>query len=150
MPLAYWEIMPIRPFIAVWPMRAMASATLNAVPDKDGYRLPRMLSITGYVADRPHTYQHHADCRTCKTRREHKETESYGSERKAVGQHGFPVYLLEYRNLHHTCYGQSRYHAGQCNQCLIGRNIRHLPKITRGPVVADTLDAALEKKNEAE
>ena len=63
---------------------------------------------------------------------------------------GFRFYLLEYRNLHHTCYGQSRYHAGQCNQCLIGRNIRHLPKVTRGPVVADTLDAALEKKNEAE
>ena len=96
------------------------------------------------------SYQHHADCRTCKTRREHKETEAYGSERKAVGQYGFRFYLLEYRNLHHTCYGQSRYHAGQCNQCLIGRNIRHLPKVTRGPVVADTLDAALEKKNEAE
>ena len=53
MPLVYWETIPIRPFIAVWPMRAMASATLNAVPDKDGYRLPRMLSITGYVADSP-------------------------------------------------------------------------------------------------
>ena len=53
MPLVYWETIPIRPFIAVWPTRAMASATLNAVPDKDGYRLPRMLSITGYVADSP-------------------------------------------------------------------------------------------------
>ena len=126
MPLVYWETIPIRPFIAVWPTRAMASATLNAVPDKDGYRLPRMLSITGYVADSPIPTS------------------------KAVGQHGFRFYLLEYRNLHHTCHGQSRYHAGQCNQCLIGRNIRHLPKVTRGPVVADTLDAALEKKNEAE
>ena len=98
MPLGYWETIPIRPFIAVWPTRAMASATLNAVPDKDGYRLPRMLSITGYVADSP-----------------------------------IPTSTMP-----------------TAARAKPGRNIRHLPKVTRGPVVADTLDAALEKKNEAE
>ena len=36
MPSAFRAMTPINPFIAVCPTRAMASATLKAVPDREG------------------------------------------------------------------------------------------------------------------
>ncbi len=36
MPLSYVKTIPISPFMAVCPIRAMASAMPNAVPDNEG------------------------------------------------------------------------------------------------------------------